>query len=759
MIRVKDKIAIDKNLIEEIARSLSISQKLAKLIIERGYDSVDKAKKFISPSKQDLLDSYLFKGMKSAVDRIKTAKENGETVVVFGDYDADGISAVTVLCRSLKIFGIDAIGVVPERRDGYGLSEKVIDEVMDEYLPDLIITVDCGISAVKEVEYLYDLGVDVIVTDHHEIPEKTPNCLVLNCKMPNDYPFDGLCGAGVAYKLARAIIGDRADAFLDVVTIATIADSMPLVGENRIIVKEGLKLINSGRCAKILKALCKASGAKDVTSTSIAYTLAPRINAAGRMDNAKIALEAFLSDEEEKMENYATLLNEFNAKRHTECDLLYRKAKSLLVDKSPDNRVIALYSEDWKSGITGIVSARLVEEYSKPVILFTLENGVLHGSARSVAKVNIFKALSAVKDLTEEFGGHAQAAGVQLKLENFEEFERRLNEYLLENCEVSDFIQETEVEEVLEEKFTIEFAEELELLEPCGVANKKPLYAIECERANASPLKYGSAHVSFKTEPIEVIYFNGYHQLQLLNSEITKTVVFEPSISIYMGRKSLKGVLKEISTKATNTANSHYTVFTKQLENINQKGKYTSITLKETEEILKKAKTEIYGTLFIINDLNNLDKIQGTESFIKNVISPDGKGNICIILVGSDGVVPEGYNKIVYLDKPLSVVETDVEVFVNEELDGTNVKNVTSSREVFGKVYLAIKSLPQGFISPTELLSLVDFNVFQITFALNVFIELGLVIPQSGRYKAVSGVKRDLNDSSVYKSIKCKINE
>ncbi|MBR2384533.1 MAG: DHH family phosphoesterase, partial [Clostridia bacterium] len=206
MIRVREKAFADKNLISDIALNLRVSERFAEMLISRGCDSVEKAYSFLNPSIKDLHDPFLLGGMRDAVERITEAKQDGETVVIFGDYDADGISAVTILYRSLKIFGIDAIPVIPEREDGYGLTEGVLSRVLEEYYPDLIITVDCGISAVKEVNELRDLGVDVIVTDHHEIPEEIPDCTVINCKL-NGYPFDGLCGAGVAYKLARALIG------------------------------------------------------------------------------------------------------------------------------------------------------------------------------------------------------------------------------------------------------------------------------------------------------------------------------------------------------------------------------------------------------------------------------------------------------------------------------------------------------------------------------------------------------------------------
>lgn len=753
MIRVKQKANANNNLISEIAQSLRVSERFAEMLISRGCDSVESAYAFLYPKLSDLYSPYLLGGVEDAVKRITSAKENGETVVIYGDYDADGISAVTVLYRSLKIFGIDAIPVIPERENGYGLTEEVVSRVLEEYLPDLIITVDCGISAVKEVQELQDLGVDVIVTDHHEIPEQIPDCTVINCKL-NGYPFDGLCGAGVAYKLARALIGARADEFLDLVAIATVADSMALTSENRVLVTEGLNRIKSGRCSKIVRVIANISGLKEVTSSNIAYTVAPRINAAGRMDNANLALQAFISDDIDEIETLAKTLNDFNAKRQADCEGLYKTAKAMLETKSPNNRVIALHNKEWKAGLIGIVAAKLVEEYSKPVILFTERDGLLHGSARSVANVNIFKALSAVKDYTKDYGGHAQAAGVTLEVGAFDEFEKALNDYFVENCDVSDFVQETEVEDIIDSKFTVEFAKEITLLEPFGVGNKKPWFAVECYRAYATPLKFGSPHVSFKTNYVELLNFNGVDNLSLLNSEMKKIIVFEPNLSFFNGRESLKGYVKEISTVLEESDGVESAVLSAQLDLIGQKGRYQAINSAQAEQILSRARSDIYGTLFIVNDLATLNKFEQTKSFTKSVLVASKKGNINLITYGTDGEIPVGYKSVVYLDKPLSVVETDARVYVNEQIDGFNKANLSVDRAELGKVYMAVKNSQQGFLSAVDISRASGINVRQVVLALKVFIELGLIIPQGGRYKAVVGIKRELTDSSVYRLIK-----
>ena len=480
----------------------------------------------------------------------------------------------------------------------------------------------------------------------------------------------------------------------------------------------------------------------------------PRINAAGRMDNAYIALMAFISDDIQEIESYAKMLSEFNVKRQAECDSLYKQAKAMLMSTSTNNRVIALHSDAWRAGLIGIVAAKLVEEYSKPVILFAEKDGMLHGSARSVSGINIFKALGSVKEHTVDYGGHAQAAGVTLLKEKFDDFEKALNEYLINNCDVTDFVQETEVEEIIDEKFTLELAKEISLLEPFGVGNKKPFFALECNRAYASPIKIGSQHVSFKTSQLELLMFNGVDSLNVLNSEMTKLIVFEPNVSVFNGRESLKGFIKEIMPVCTQNEGVEAAVLSSQLDLLNQKGEYQEINSLELEQILNKAKKDIYGTLFIVNDFATLKKFSATESFNKSVLGANKKGNINLITFGTNGDIPQGYKTVVYLDKPLSVVETDARVYVNTEIDGFNTANLSVDRVEIGKVFVAVRNKPQGFLSALEIAKECNLNVRQVVFALKVFVELGLIIPQGGRYKAVTGIKRDLDDSSVYRLIK-----
>ena len=674
MIYEKQSQSRDENLIKDISETFGVSARFAKILTERNINSVEQAKKFLYSSLSDLGDPFLMSGMKEAVDRINAVSPE-EVIVVYGDYDVDGISATTILTKCLRLMGKTAYAVIPERSDGYGLSEAVIERALEEFCPDLLITVDCGISAVNEVEYLQDLGVDVIVTDHHEIPDTLPDCTIISCKLDDDYKFNGLCGAGVAYNLSRALIGDKADEFLDMVALATMADSMPLIGENRILVTEGLKRIRQGKCIAAIKSLLKNANVKEITATSLSYSVAPRVNAAGRMGNANVALSAFLSEDEYEVGVFTEQLNQFNAKRQNDCEELYKSAKNKLSNKSPLMKVNVLYDKKWNTGLVGIVAARIAEETGKPTILFTESDGVWHGSARSNNSINIFEALKYATKYSENFGGHAQAAGVTVRYENFTNFENALDEYVSKTCDISDFTSVVYVDEIVKEPITIGYVEELEKLEPCGVENPRPLFAEYVGNAYATPLKYGSPHLSLKTNNFDFIYFNGVDDMKILNSDVVKALIYEPSASVFNGKKYAKGYVKSYKTEARFDDYTDFLLFSSQLDSISAKTEtYTEIDEKTTEEYIERAKREIFGTLFIACSSKTVkhyeEQLRGLEV---TTYSTCKKSNLSTVCLGIKGEITALYSHIVFLDKPLNVslnLPYDVEISVNVSQNG-----------------------------------------------------------------------------------------
>ncbi len=764
MIYEKQSQSRDENLIKDISETFGVSARFAKILTERNINSVEQAKKFLYSSLSDLGDPFLMSGMKEAVDRINAVSPE-EVIVVYGDYDVDGISATTILTKCLRLMGKTAYAVIPERSDGYGLSEAVIERALEEFCPDLLITVDCGISAVNEVEYLQDLGVDVIVTDHHEIPDTLPDCTIISCKLDDDYKFNGLCGAGVAYNLSRALIGDKADEFLDMVALATMADSMPLIGENRILVTEGLKRIRQGKCIAAIKSLLKNANVKEITATSLSYSVAPRVNAAGRMGNANVALSAFLSEDEYEVGVFTEQLNQFNAKRQNDCEELYKSAKNKLSNKSPLMKVNVLYDKKWNTGLVGIVAARIAEETGKPTILFTESDGVWHGSARSNNSINIFEALKYATKYSENFGGHAQAAGVTVRYENFTDFENALDEYVSKTCDISDFTSVVYVDEIVKEPITIGYVEELEKLEPCGVENPRPLFAEYVGNAYATPLKYGSPHLSLKTNNFDFIYFNGVDDMKILNSDVVKALIYEPSASVFNGKKYAKGYVKSYKTEARFDDYTDFLLFSSQLDSISAKTEtYTEIDEKTTEEYIERAKREIFGTLFIACSSKTVkhyeEQLRGLDV---TTYSTCKKSNLSTVCLGIKGEITALYSHIVFLDKPLNVslnLPYDVEISVNVSQNGFDCQGVTADRKTLGEIYLALKKSEKKFTSIEDAAAVAGngYGLKEIAFAVKVFRELGLIEAKGGKFYAVHGAGKSLNDSEIYRVVSTFIN-
>ncbi|MBO7377849.1 MAG: single-stranded-DNA-specific exonuclease RecJ, partial [Clostridia bacterium] len=638
------------NIVTSLAERSGVSFTTAKILYTRGVDTVNKIRRFLSPGKQNFSSPYLLKGMKEAVERIKAARDGGEVVVIYGDYDADGICASSILYFALKEFGVTAYPVLPERSDGYGLSEKVIDAAMEEYNPDLIITVDCGISGHDEVEYIKDLGVDVIVTDHHELPEVLPDCVTVNCKLQGqEYPFDGLCGAGVAYKLAAALLGNKANDYLDLVALATVADSMPLIDENRDLVYEGLRLLASRAPRDCFRALAQSAKVREINSTALAFTLAPRINAAGRMGDARSALRLFLTDAPSEIFDLCAKLNEYNMMRQARCDELYESAKRKLREKGAFRRVILLEGEGWNSGILGIVAARLVGEYTRPVIMFSRSGDKLHGSARSVENLNILEAIAKNKDLLTEFGGHSQAAGVSLPAENLPAFEAALDEYISQKYPPEIFQPRVEVEDFLEGEFPMSLAKELEMLEPFGTGNPRPLFAVECDGVDPMPLRENSPHLSFRADGLDLIYFGGAKQMDRLRSESKKIIAFEPNISRYNGEESLVGYVRNFDTEIRPGRKLGLELYMKNLWNLRRQkeGEPAPKTGGESfREMVRSALDCPYGTIFVASNLKTLENFPELSALPLSVGEPtcSNLGN-CVVLVLSGGDI-SGYRRI-----------------------------------------------------------------------------------------------------------------
>jgi len=475
--------------VNKITKDLEISPLIANILASRGITETEKAKKFLYSTVRDLYDPFLLEGMEASVNRIKRAMEYSEQIVIYGDYDVDGITSISVLLKYFNHVNYPVQFYIPNRlKEGYGINEDAVMRIAEEGT-DLLLTVDCGITSVHEAKIAKEVGLDLIITDHHECQSEIPDCYaIINPKQDScDYPYDMLAGVGIAFKLVQGLMGDAfydfADEIIDIAALGTVADVAPISDENRIIAKFGLEKLNTTQ-NEGLKALIEVAGVegKDLNTGHIGFTLAPRINAAGRIGTPHLGVELLTTDSPQRARELANELNALNEKRQAiEKEIL--EEAFVYIEKSVDlesELVIVVKGYNWHTGIIGIVASRIAEKYYRPTIILNIEDGVAKGSARSVGHFSIFDAMSSCKDLFTKFGGHAQAAGVSLPEANVETFRNRVNEFARKILTERDLIPVLKVDgHILGRDVSYKLLDELEMLEPFGLSNPKPQFVIE----------------------------------------------------------------------------------------------------------------------------------------------------------------------------------------------------------------------------------------------------------------------------------------
>lgn len=476
----------DEKLVNEICEKYNLNKVIGKIIVNRHVVNDEDVRIFITPTRDDFHNPFLFKGMDIAVDRIIKAINNKEKILIYGDYDVDGITSTTVLKKYLMDRGISVDTYIPNRlHEGYGLNKKAIDTIKERNI-DLIITVDCGISAIEEVDYAVRLGMDIIVTDHHEVGEKLPNALaVIDAKRKdNTYPFRALAGVGVVFKLIQAlsikleIKPEEYLKYLDLVCVGTISDIVPLEGENRTIAKLGLMLIKVTRNLG-LRELIKSSGYKEIDSNTISFGVAPRINACGRMGHEEEALKLFLAEDLESATKITKELNEYNTLRQSTEKAIYEEAVQQIEKNHLDaNNSIVLGGKGWHHGVIGIVSSKVTDKYYKPSILLSFEDNIAKGSGRSVPGFDLYEGLAKCEDVLEKYGGHSMAVGLTLKKENLENFKERF-EQIAKEKNIKELVPIIYIDDELKLKdINMDLVKSISILEPFGEANKVPLFLI-----------------------------------------------------------------------------------------------------------------------------------------------------------------------------------------------------------------------------------------------------------------------------------------
>ena len=746
-------------------------------IILRGNDTLEKIEAFLNPSITDFLNPFDLSGMKEFIERINVAKEKKENVLVFGDYDVDGISATAIMLKSLKIFGINAKYYLPNRYvDGYGLTNEVLKKIKRIYNPNLIITVDCGISSHKEVDFAKTLGIEILVTDHHEIPEIIPNTIVLNAKLPKQkYAFNGLCGTGLAYKIATALIGKSAEFLLPIACLATIADIVPLLSENRAIVHFGLKKLEQLPIG--LKLLFKNLGLKlhSCTATDISFKVAPKLNASGRMGDAQDSLKLYLSEDVVECQKLIAKILEHNDNRKDLCTIVEKDCANILGKVNLTAPSIILSSKDWDHGILGIICSKLVGEYHRPVFLFSEHNGELKGSARSIPGVNIHKLLSSMPEILEVFGGHPVAAGLTIKPENFDEFVRRVNNYLLENYTSDVFVPNYAYDiEVNVDELTPKLLKDLLRLEPCGCDNETPKLFLSTNDFTFAPMRNYYNHCNLVVnKKLNLVKFEALCDYAKMRCSNQVGIIFE--LQPGFRANSLRGIVKAIDCNITDLQNFENTEILPYLEQIKyqstrQRAKYVTYTN------LDDLKLESYfGTAVVVNGQKGFDafvKNFNENQFVKvDMFSgTENSGLNALIVCPKDIGFARFYQKIIFLDPiiDLSYVAklnqiSNAEILIPQQKpDYAFFDTINSSRENFGKIYRDLSSKKLKFGTFQDLYLKLkgkkeEFYTFNEMYsAICVFEELGLIeISQTvpHEFKIKTGQKTVLTNSRIYKRL------
>lgn len=542
---------------EAFAEELGVELLVAKLLLARGLDTKEKAHEFLHTDESAIHDPFLFQDMEGAVARIKKAIESKEKILVYGDYDADGITSVTVLMETLTSMGADVSFRIPNRfEDGYGPSERLFRLAHEDGV-QLLITVDNGISGVSQIAVAKELGMDVILTDHHEAGDIIPNAdFIIHPHLEENYPFSELAGVGVAFKLAHALLGRVPEELMYLVAIGTIADIVSLRGENRYYVKRGLELMRT-RPTEAIRALASVSSVEigDINEETVGFAFGPRINAVGRLGDADPGVHLFRSASKEEASLYAKFLNDKNKERQSIVKAISDEAIAQ-VEAGPVPSVIIVAQEDWNPGILGIVASRLVEKYTRPTIVLgvDLEKGIAKGSARSIEGFHLYQEIAKNRDLVPHFGGHPMAAGMTIPLDNLDEFIERMTKQGDEILTEEHFTPIVTVDVAVQlSEISVEAIEKTAKLGPYGMGFAKPVYSIQNAevttfRKIGANQNHAKLEVTQDGHTLDVIGFHQGELVDLLAPMTSLSLVGDLQINEWNGRKKPQMMLEDAAS-------------------------------------------------------------------------------------------------------------------------------------------------------------------------------------------------------------------
>ncbi len=548
--------------ISELAMSLSVDDVVAKILVQRGVTTFEQARLFFRPSLQDLHDPYLMKDMDKAIARIESAIENNENILIYGDYDVDGTTAVSLVYSYLKSFYPNVATYIPDRYDeGYGISFKGIDFAYDNNFT-LVIALDCGIKANDKIIYAQSKDIDFIVADHHLPGEDIPIAVaVLDPKRKDcSYPYKELCGCGIGFKIIQALAANRGLTtedlvpYLDLVATAIGADIVPITGENRILAKFGLEVINNSPRNGI-KALIENTKKKELTITDVVFMIAPRINAAGRIHHGNYAVKLLTEFNWEEAQKFALEIESFNSERKELDEQITKEALAKIAELGPENRfTTVVFSKNWHKGVIGIVASRLIETHYKPTIVFTESQGKMTASARSVSGFDIHQALEQCSEFIEQFGGHKYAAGLTIAKEKFEgfkeKFEQVVKNSITEKSLSPEITIDTEIDFI---DISPKFVRILKQLEPFGPGNMTPVFMSKkvIDTGYAKPLGKDDEHLKMfvkqnGSQPINVVGFNLGNKINIIKNRKPFDMVYSIEENEWNGTVSLQLKARDI---------------------------------------------------------------------------------------------------------------------------------------------------------------------------------------------------------------------
>ncbi|MFM0789832.1 single-stranded-DNA-specific exonuclease RecJ [Streptococcus suis] len=694
----------------KIAKKEGVDPVAAKLLYERGIHSAEELHTFLQPSLEDLHDPYLLHDMDKAVERIRRAIEDYEQILIYGDYDADGMTSASILKETLEELGAEVQVYLPNRfTDGYGPNQSVYKYFIEQQGISLIVTVDNGVAGHEAIAYAQEMGVDVVVTDHHSMQETLPNAYaIVHPEHPEgNYPFKHLAGCGVAFKLACALLETVHADLLDLVAIGTIADMVSLTDENRVMVKYGLSLLKQTERAG-LQELIKIAGIDidSIDEETVGFQLAPRLNALGRLDDPNPAIELLTGFDDEEAHQIALMIDSKNVERKDVVQAIYDEAKTMLRQDRP---VQVLAKEGWNPGVLGIVAGRLLEELQQPVIVLSIEDGKAKGSARSVEAVDIFKALKDHQDLFIAFGGHAGAAGMTLEVDKLEELALTLTDYIIENkLDLSSKSSLVLDEELDLEELTLDTLKSFEKLAPYGMDNKKPVFYIrDFQVETARTMGQNNAHLKVRITKgaagFDVVAF-GKGNLALEFSQAKKLeLAVTLSVNQWNGNTSLQLMLVDARVEGV------------QLYNI--RGKQHN--LPEGVPVL---------------DMTDLSNLAGADS---------------LVLAN----LPENLSDL----KPVFQKHDFQAVYFKNEMATPYYLDGYGSREQFAKLYKTIYQFKEFDVryKLAELANYLKIKQPLLVKMIQIFQELGFVTITDGVMTVnADAEKREIADSQIYQDLK-----